>query len=58
MWEKLGENTIQNIRTKEIYTYDKVFDHTSNTFDIFNSQIRQMVLTALSGINVTIFAYG
>jgi hypothetical protein len=35
-----------------------VFGDNSTTQQIFDSQIKELVLTAMQGINVTVFAYG
>ena len=35
-----------------------VFGEKATTQEIFDSQVRELVETAMSGINVTVFAYG
>ena len=47
-----------NARTKEAFSYDRVFGPEINTETIFNEQIRDLVHNALDGINQTVFAYG
>ena len=31
LWTQLGENTVMNVRTKEMFTYDSVFSESSTT---------------------------
>ncbi len=31
LWQQLGDNTIMNIRTKEMFSFDKVFGEKLNT---------------------------
>ena len=47
-----------NTRTKEMYTFDRVFGPEVNTATIFNEQVKALVHNALDGINQTVFAYG
>ncbi|KAK4432769.1 Kinesin-like protein NACK2 [Sesamum alatum] len=41
-----------------LYTFDKVFDPTCSTRKVYEEGARDVALSALSGINATIFAYG
>lgn len=40
-----------NTRTKELFSYDRVFGPDISTETIFNEQIKQLVHNALDGIN-------
>ncbi|KAI3443509.1 hypothetical protein Pfo_000174 [Paulownia fortunei] len=40
------------------YTFDKVFGPTCSTWKVYEEGARDVALSALSGINATIFAYG
>ncbi|CAI9765987.1 unnamed protein product [Fraxinus pennsylvanica] len=62
-WEITDENTIvsKNLyheRHAGPYTFDKVFDPTCSTRKVYEEGARDVALSALSGINATIFAYG
>ena len=54
----MSENTIANVKTKEMFAFDMVFGEKVSTQEIFDSQVRELVNTAMSGMNVTVFAYG
>ena len=54
----MGENSIMNSRTKEVFTFDRVFGSDVSTETIFNTQIKDIVQAAMDGINQTVFAYG
>jgi centromeric protein E len=58
LWNLVGENTLMNVRTKEMFTFDNIFGEKAVTLDIFHGQVKEQVITALQGINVTVFAYG
>jgi hypothetical protein len=47
-----------NIRTKEMFSFDNVFSEGVSTQEIFDQQVKELVHTAMKGINVTVFAYG
>lgn len=47
-----------NLRTKEMFSYDNVFSCEVTTKQIFDEQVKDLVLNSLKGINQTIFAYG
>ena len=36
LWSKLGENTLMNTRTKEMFSFDNVFGESITTFEIFD----------------------
>ena len=45
--------------TPYIFLYvDRVYNDNNTTQDIFNQEAKKLVLSALDGFNVTIFAYG
>ena len=47
-----------NKRTNEAYHFDRVFGENIGTREIFNSQVKDIVHSAMNGINQTIFVYG
>ncbi|KAK6152082.1 hypothetical protein DH2020_014717 [Rehmannia glutinosa] len=62
-WDITDEHTIvsKNLhheRHAGLYTFDKVFDPTCSTRKVYEEGARDVALSALSGINATIFAYG
>ncbi|KAK6126698.1 hypothetical protein DH2020_039555 [Rehmannia glutinosa] len=62
-WDITDEHTIvsKNLhheRHAGFYTFDKVFDPTCSTRKVYEEGARDVALSALSGINATIFAYG
>ncbi|XP_059634670.1 kinesin-like protein NACK2 [Cornus florida] len=62
-WECTDEQTIlsRNLnheRPTGPYTFDKVFDPTCSTQKVYEGGARDVALSALNGINATIFAYG
>ncbi len=58
LWQMIGDNTVMNARTKEMFTFDSVFGERVSTQEIFDNHVRELVTTAMTGINVTVFAYG
>ena len=58
IWNQVSDNTIMNVKTKEMFTFDSVFGERAHTQQIFDSQIKELVLSAVQGFNVTAFAYG
>jgi len=58
VWQKVNEQTLMNTRTKELFSYDRVFGPEVSTKTIFDEQVRDLVHNALAGINQTVFAYG
>lgn len=36
LWTLLGDNTLMNIRTKEMFSFDNVFSDKSSTQEIFD----------------------
>ena len=58
LWQKVSENTLMSLRTKELYSFDSVFGSEATTKQIFDEQVKGLVLNSLKGINQTIFAYG
>ncbi|KAL3625265.1 Kinesin-like protein nack2 [Castilleja foliolosa] len=62
-WDVTDENTIvsKNLNHERhggLYTFDKVFDQNCSTRAVYDKGARDVALSALSGINATIFAYG
>ncbi|KAG8373871.1 hypothetical protein BUALT_Bualt11G0070400 [Buddleja alternifolia] len=62
-WDIADGNTVvsKNLyheRHAGSYTFDKVFDTTCSTSRVYEEGARDVALSALSGINATIFAYG
>jgi hypothetical protein len=58
LWQKVSSNTLMNLRTKEMFSFDNVFTSEITTKQIFNEQVKDLVISSLKGINQTIFAYG
>ena len=58
LWHRINEQGLMNMRTKEVYTFDRVFGPETSTEIIFNEQVKNLVHNALDGINQTVFAYG
>ncbi|CAH1448865.1 unnamed protein product [Lactuca virosa] len=62
-WDCTDENTVvsRNLnheRHNGTYTFDKVFDPSCPTRKIYEQGARDVALSAIKGINATIFAYG
>ncbi|CAL0325482.1 unnamed protein product [Lupinus luteus] len=62
-WECLDEHTIvfknpNQERPLTPYTFDKVFAPTCSAHKVYEEGAKDVALSALSGINATIFAYG
>lgn len=62
-WDCTDENTLvsRNLnhdRHNGTYTFDKVFDPSCPTRKIYEQGARDVALSAINGINATIFAYG
>ncbi|OIW00204.1 hypothetical protein TanjilG_29194 [Lupinus angustifolius] len=62
-WECLDGNTIvfknpNQERPPTPYTFDKVFAPTCSAHKVYDEGAKDVALSALSGINATIFAYG
>ncbi|XP_057806591.1 kinesin-like protein NACK2 [Salvia miltiorrhiza] len=62
-WDIIDDTTIvsKNLyhdRHGGSYTFDKVFDPTCSTRKVYEEGARDVALSALGGINATIFAYG
>ncbi|KAL5149304.1 Kinesin-like protein KIN-7B [Glycine soja] len=62
-WDCLDEHTIvfknpNQERPTTPYTFDKVFAPTCSTHKVYEEGAKDVALSALSGINATIFAYG
>ncbi|XP_050388060.1 kinesin-like protein KIN-7B isoform X2 [Argentina anserina] len=62
-WDCLDENTIvfknpNHERPANPYTFDKVFAPTCSTQKVYEEGAKDVALSALTGMNATIFAYG
>ncbi|KAI4380828.1 hypothetical protein MLD38_006973 [Melastoma candidum] len=62
-WECADDNTIiynnpNNDRSGALYVYDRVFDQSCSTQRVYEEGAKDVALSALKGINSTIFAYG
>jgi centromeric protein E len=55
---KLEGNNIVNTKTKDIFSYDRVFSNDSKNIDIFKECVKENLNKFLTGVNVCIFAYG
>lgn len=51
LWQKVSSNTLMNLRTKEMFSFDNVFTHEVTTKQIFNEQVKDLVHNSLKGIN-------
>ena len=58
LWTKVSDNTLMNTRSKDVFSFDKVFDQNVSTDTIFKEQVKDLVHNSLNGFNQTIFAYG
>ena len=47
-----------NTKSKEVFSFDKVFGPEVSTDTIFTQNVKDLVHNALNGLNQTIFAYG
>ena len=54
----MNDNIIRHKTTRESFNYDKVYGPEMETKELFDSEAKSLVLSALNGYNVTIFAYG
>ncbi|XP_039144180.1 kinesin-like protein KIN-7A [Dioscorea cayenensis subsp. rotundata] len=64
-WDCVDDNTIvfkapsqDRLSSSPFYTFDKVFGPTSLTETVYKEGAKDVALSALTGINATIFAYG
>jgi len=51
LWQKVSNNTLMNLRTKEMFSFDNVFTSEITTKQIFNEQVKDLVISSLKGIN-------
>lgn len=51
VWSKISDTTLMNKRTNEVYHFDRVFGDNIDTREIFNSQVKEIVHSAMNGIN-------
>lgn len=57
LW-KIEGNSIINLKSKDIFSYDRVFTPECQNIDIFNETVKENLSKIFKGINVSIFAYG
>ncbi|KAL5698514.1 Kinesin-like protein nack2 [Ranunculus cassubicifolius] len=62
-WDCRDQHTIipkgiNQERTSGAYTFDRVFDPSCGTQNVYDEGAKDVALSALTGINATIFAYG
>ncbi|XP_071691739.1 kinesin-like protein NACK2 [Rutidosis leptorrhynchoides] len=61
-WESPDDNTLVstklNRNSNGVYTFDKVFDSSCSTDKVYHQGARDVAISAIKGINATIFAYG
>ncbi|XP_076960313.1 kinesin-like protein KIN-7F [Bidens hawaiensis] len=64
-WECVNENTIvymnamlERSKYPNAYTFDRVYRSDSTTRQVYEEGVRRVALSALNGINSSIFAYG
>ncbi|TNV84878.1 hypothetical protein FGO68_gene10895 [Halteria grandinella] len=58
-WQIINEEKgILHTYTREMFTFDRVFNEHMSTAQIFESQCKKLILSSLEGFNVTIFTYG
>jgi centromeric protein E len=53
-----GKPLPERITGRSFFTYDKTFGEDANTATVYNSVAKNIVTSAVSGLNGTIFAYG
>lgn len=49
-------NAVSDLQSGETYTYDKTFDESSNTSDVYTHIAKDIVTGVMNGINGTVFA--
>lgn len=58
IWKQVNDSTLMNTRTKDLYAFDHLFSSETTTSQIFDTQVKSIVHSALKGVNQTVFAYG
>ena len=53
-----NERTITDRTAREHFHFDRIFKPEMTTEDVFDQDVKPMILNALKGYNVTILAYG
>lgn len=56
-WKVEGKSIV-NMKSKDIFSYDRVFTPECQNADIFNESVKDNLSQIFKGINVSIFAYG
>jgi len=46
------------VKYKQSYSFDHIFDPTTNNYKVFNTIVRPIIDSSLSGFDGTIFVYG
>ena len=54
----LGPTMTQTQLKGNMYSYNKCFDKEHNNVEVYNDSCEEIVMSALNGINGTIFMYG
>ena len=54
----MNEQQIRQTITNELFTFDQIYNEQMTTPEIFEDHFQHMISQAVSGYNVTIFAYG
>lgn len=47
LWTVLGDGTVMNLKTKEMFSFDNVFSDNVSTEHVFDSSVKENVLTAI-----------
>ena len=53
-----GTQTLTNIKTNEVFTFDSIIPPTQTTKDIFNNLVKPNISCFLKGINISLISYG
>ena len=51
LWTKVSETTLMNTKSKEVFSFDKVFGPEVSTDTIFTQNVKDLVHNALNGLN-------
>ncbi len=53
-----GQPLSERITGRTFFTYDKAFPETATTRDVYDAMAKEIVESAITGVNGTVFAYG
>ncbi|GAX19565.1 centromeric protein E [Fistulifera solaris] len=53
-----GQPLSERVTGRTFFTYDKAFPETATTRDVYNAMAKEIVESAITGVNGTVFAYG